>query len=61
MDHQELINLTEKYFGNLKPTQRSDSTIGKFDPTSGSVGLWMPEKADFSGSDIRVKYNTMKV
>jgi mitochondrial-processing peptidase subunit beta len=48
VDHDQLVDLTEKHFGNLPRTPANGSTL-KFDP------------AVFTGSDIRIKYKTMTV
>lgn len=48
VDHNQLLELTEKHFGNLPKTPTNGSTL-KYDP------------AVFTGSDIRIKYNTMTV
>lgn len=48
VDHDQLVDLTEKYFGNLPRTPANGSTL-KFDP------------AVFTGSDLRIQYKTMTV
>lgn len=48
VDHKQLEELTDKYFGNLKP--------GK-----GAAAIKEADPVFFTGSDRRVRYNTMKV
>jgi mitochondrial-processing peptidase subunit beta len=45
VDHKQLVDLTEKHFSNLKP---------------GSTDF-QPEKAFFTGSDKRIRYDSMNV
>lgn len=43
VDHKQLVDLTEKHFGGLKKGN----------------GLYVPEKAYFTGSDKRIRYDSM--
>ena len=48
VDHKQLVELTEKHFGNLPKTPKDGVSL-KFDP------------AIFTGSDKRIRYDSMKV
>ncbi|RYH25818.1 hypothetical protein EON65_15215 [archaeon] len=48
VDHKQLVELTDKHFGGLKAG-------------SGLINGTKPEPALFTGSDKRIRYDSMKV